>query len=421
MKIPLAPRRFNRILDERSSSESSDDQQVNEKERDDEVEQNSKDGQGSGSDENFSPIPKKKKKVDEPLRVEGSKIKEAKVSSAQLSMIPELKATDWQTVRSKWQTWKRLMMSVFELGEEIPQKQKKAILISKGGPMIMRIAFESEEAPGEKKASRTGELPVFDNLIIRCEYQLSLHANKVFDMAALMNAKQQEDESIEAFLKRIRELAKLCELEDENGEELIKATLLAGAKMKKKLQEHSIMSRATATAEEIATMGASLELLLKGEASSGNQVDRELAKPSETVAAINYGRGGGKAGDRDTGDRRSAYGDGGYKKFQLQGDHNRRPSPYGGNHQREYDQTRRFGGENRRERRAGGRDCNKCGRDCGRWGRCPAENRRCDRCNETGHFGRKCPEKRNNPQQPDSNRRVSNVGQGKVKLDSDDE
>lgn len=392
IKIPLAPRRYRRVVDEESSSNDEDDENN--------IEEN----------ETIQSVHKKAGTLKQPTKKrklrddEGS----SKVTTAQLSMIPELKATDWQSLRLKWETWKRMLLNVFELNDEVPQNQKKAILISKGGPMVMRIAFESEKAPKETNEENSqGEKRVFENLLTRCEHQISLHANKVFDMANLMSARQDEKESIEEFLRRLRDMAKLCDLKEKNEEELVKARLLAGSKESKRLQEYSVMMQKSMTAEELATMGASLALIASNEAKQEKSVVDTNVKENEIVAAVGFEGG-------------------------RQQDFRRRNFEY--NNNRRFPNDRRQGWSNRTfnrgQKMSNGRyekpgfnvqrnqdPCKSCGLSC-QQGKCPASGKRCNRCGGMNHYARVCFEKSSTR---DQGPRVSNVVPDKVKSESDED
>lgn len=163
---------------------------------------------------------------------------------------------DWSSLRAEWKTWK-FTMQVATGSQNFSEKAKHSLLVMRGGPLIQEIAMDGPAAQTEERIGEPDE-PSFTNLLKRIEDRITRTANANHDMARLSEATQTSGESIEAFARRLRDLAKLCNMDNNSTEMMIRNRLFDGATHGSRLAELSLPNPGM-TAQEIVAMGTRME------------------------------------------------------------------------------------------------------------------------------------------------------------------
>lgn len=368
-------------------------------------------------------------------------------SSIVLAVKP-LEHADWTSLRGEWKTWK-YALTVAMNTQPFAETAKMALLVSRGGPLIQELAMDGPAVPEEERVGARDE-PVYSNLMKRIEARIAQAASSNFDMARLNEATQRDGEAIEAFAKRLRDLAKLCNLEEKSSELLIRNRLFEGSRHGARLQEMA-MPNPSMDSNQIARMGTRIEerdRATKMKKFSGESSAAKLAEPmaereeTNTVAAIGRGRGGvasrsneaynSKNVNREAPTReRSPFYRDGYREANNQGRYDRsyESRPYAGNgsanqrfHERPRQNFRPYTTPSQHRPTATDYRCRRCGYDCRLQRQCPAEGQKCRECQGVGHFGSMCysrnrgssggndfPERRQQSNEQHNDKRIHNV------------
>lgn len=286
-----------------------------------------------------------------------------------LEAFPE--GLDYNEAREQWEMWKDLFSRTLELRPDIKsQRLKETLMISRGGTTIRNIAANQDPAPDEVKAVGQGEeLPVFENLVKRCDYYFKNTSNVAIDMQRFHSIVQRETETFEAFVMRLRRAARTCSYSDV----AIKVQILKGAKDKDVLAQYGIM--ADKPLGELIAYGMRLEMV------KAETVKEEKA---ETISALNERRRF-ESNDRGwQGSRRWGPGEGRYQAGQHQNAPSWRNGKHGWNHKEPHKNEQ----SNIRDRSpfpSGQPRCNRCARVHAQ-GQCPASDKKCRKCDKYGHF-----------------------------------
>lgn len=297
-------------------------------------------------------------------------------SFSALSLLPVFpEGLKWNEAREKWTTWRPLAVRLLELRKDIrTQREKETILIARGGSMIQDIAFAQRPAPGEiSEPDMSGEVPVFDNLLKRCDHYFTINSHVAIDIERFRNAKQENDETFCSFIARLRRLGNLCAFGGDMDLQL-KMQILSGAKDRKLLIQQGILYDKSLM--ELETYAMRLEMsrdMMEGKEST--HVIKENPKPDEeAVSALReqrfnrFHRGEGRTNNSGR----------------------ERPS---GNAQRFLDRNRSQGKASFGRAPAYHQDerkpCTRCARTHAA-NNCPAWNRKCNNCGRLNHFGAVC-------------------------------
>lgn len=297
--------------------------------------------------------------------------KEFASSFAMLPVFPE--NLNWNEAREKWLTWKKLFERALELkcfGKS--QREKETILLMRGGNMIQDIAFNQQPAPGETlEVGTEQEMPVFDNLLKRCEYYFTINSHVVIDVERFRNIKQKEGESFCTFVANLRRLATLCSFGG-NVEQEIKMQIMHGAQDRQFLIQQGICQDKSLA--EIEAIGVRLEMTR----SMFPQPDTsEVKKEPENKEELNAIQSHRHKDDNRAGGKWSA-----------------RPQSNRG-WQSDRGRDHRYQSNGNQYTNENGSKCGQCGmnhrpRDCSAYGK------RCHNCGKMNHFESVCRQKRIN-------------------------
>lgn len=287
-----------------------------------------------------------------------------KVQSSSLNMLPVFPdKLNWNEARERWVVWKPLFIRLLELRRSIKtQRDKETMLIARGGSLIQDIAFAQRPAPGEVTQVEQGEeIPVFENLLKRCDYYFTANSHVAIDIERFRSLKQKDDEPFTAFVNRLRRLASLCGFGADSERE-IKMQMLSGAKDRKLLIQQGVMY--DKSLGELETYGMRLEMsrdLFAGCEESSKP--KEESKPDE-VSAVREARrawkpwDSGKKSNSGQSDRSSQF---------------RNVRGYQGNRQPMFGRDSRGGS---RDFRGEGNACSRCALTH-KFGTCPAAGKKC--------------------------------------------
>lgn len=307
-----------------------------------------------------------------------------KGSSSSLSLLPVFPDNlNWNEARERWVVWKPLFVRLLELRRNIKsQRDKETILIARGGNLIQDIAFAQRPAPGETdQAGEDGEVPVFDNLLKRCDYYFTANSHVAIDIERFRGLKQKADEPFTTFVNRLRRLANLCSF-GADAEREIKMQILSGAVDRKLLIQQGVMYDKSLA--ELETYGMRLEMSrdLFASAEGGGKPKEEVK--TEEVGAVREGQRAWKRNTFDSGRSGSSY-QGGARTYQNNA---RSYQGYQGNRQSsggaKYDRAGSGFGSG-----GGKKTCARCA-TTHKFGACPASGKECFRCGRPGHFAAAC-------------------------------
>lgn len=308
------------------------------------------------------------------------------IPSAIMLSIKQLEHKDWASLRSEWKTWKFTLM-IATNSQNFTEGAKMSLLIMRGGPLIQELAMDGPAVLGEERIGEENA-PLFSNLIKRIEARITQAANANHDMARLSEATQLEKESIETFARRLRELSKLCNMDENSAEMMIRNRLFDGARYGTRLLELSLPI-ASMTSQEIVNMGTRLEERDRAKAIKKVEEAQTKSEQEETlVATIGRARGGRR---NETFKQEHAPQNSHWKSQHFS--HDRRQSFSPQNHQfhSRQGQGQRFSpyGQGRQSSRPKA-ICDRCGTDCRLKRQCFAKDATCYNCGKQGHLARMC-------------------------------
>lgn len=301
--------------------------------------------------------------------INGNKAKERKnrkanaIPSAVMLSIRAVECKDWANFRTEWKTWKFTLTTATE-NQGFSEEAKRALLILRGGTLIQELAMDGPVTNDEINVGEANE-PVFQNLIKRIENRISLAANKSHDMARLSEAKQTNKETIEAFARRLRELARLCNMNGDATEMILRNRIFDGAILGNRLAELSLPNPSMST-QEIVSMGTRIEE--REQAKSDKK--EEMPGASETINAISRSFGNKARGAPERQVTRF--------KSNRNWESSVRQNPYQTPYQRQNQGPR------------ANYTCNRCGWDCRTKKQCPAKDMTCFNCGKQNHLSRVC-------------------------------
>lgn len=349
--------------------------------------------------------------------------------------VKALESEDWTSLRAAWKTWK-FTLEVASNSQNFSEKAKYSLLVMRGGPLIQEIAMDGEAAKEEVKIGEDDE-PVFSNLLKRIEARIAQAANANHDVARLSEAAQKIGESVEAFAKRLRDLAKLCNMDKSSTEMMIRNRLFDGALHGARLAELTLPNPSM-TAQEIVDMGTRIEERERNKANKKGNVEtiQEKSETSDTltVGAVERARNSNykPQGNFKNEDRN-------FSKNQSWKQHDNRASRqnYGNrefssrNSDSSYSSNQRFTPYNAQRIPFQTKfTCGRCGMNCQMKRQCFAKDAECYNCGKHGHLARMCQSKSTNENfssnqksGKDSSRvnELSNSGMNKVEGQSDNE
>lgn len=367
-----------------------------------------------------------------------------------------LENKDWASLRSDWKTWKFTLLSALST-QEFSEAAKRAVLIMRGGKLIQELAMRSSPDANEERVGEPDE-HVFENLIKRIENRIKSTASETYDLTRFNGAMQQEDESIEAFERRLQDLAELCNLHESATEVMVRVRLLSGAKLGRRLTELSLPNP-NMTVREITNMGTRLEeserSLIQAQKVTEDQALGPIQPGDVSLNAITKSRGvGGGSNDRSWArSSRSQYFNHDVRHNARDNDHQYRHTdtwqnkrngsdfkPYLTNDQRDHPgrsgtfQHQRSNPWNMSNvYRRPNTECRGCGRNCAARSLCSARYSICNSCGKSGHLARVClsrpsqnensrsnTEGKSNVDMPNEINNLCNQ-QNKPKVDSDDD
>lgn len=316
--------------------------------------------------------------------------------------VKALENQDWTSLRADWKTWS-FTLQVASSSQNFSEKAKYSLLIMRGGPLIQEIAMDGQPDKDEVRVGEADE-PVFSNLLKRIEARIAQAANANHDVSRLSEATQKDKESIEAFAKRLRDLAKLCNMDKASTEMMIRNRLFDGALFGARLAELTLPNPSM-SAQEIVDMGTRMEERERAKVAKKLQVESVHAKnePGEEVTISAVGRSRGSVSRPQSGSNqrdRNAMG------FQSWKQHDERPSRYDSSYRDSrfrsssgatYANNQRFSPYDlQRSSFQTKNACKNCGLDCSQRSQCSAKDANCYNCGKGGHLARVCRSQRSN-------------------------
>lgn len=295
------------------------------------------------------------------------------IPTAIMLSVKALDHKDWTSLRADWKTWK-YTLEVAMGTQNFSEKAKHSMLVMRGGPLIQEVAQDGDPETDEENVGGTDE-PVFSNLLKRIEKRVSQVANINYDMARLNGATQSPEESIESFGKRLRDLAKLCNMDKFSTEMMIRNRLFKGALHGARLLEISLPDDKT-SALKIVQMGTRLEELERSKKDNEARSGKEEVTES-TIANIGRAQAPSSFKRRNNARREE-------ERFPRPGQRfssNQRFTPYG---------PPRTSFQQRPA-------CGRCGTNCFFKGNCFARGLDCHSCGKRGHIARMCRGNQNVP------------------------
>ena len=250
-------------------------------------------------------------------------------------------------------------------------KQKRALLLHYAGPDVDDI-FDTLTDTGEDKD--------YKKAVEKLNEYFNPQINTTYEVYNFRTAKQKEEESLDTYHTRLRQLAKTCEFADADKEikEHIILTCTSNALRRRALRENFSL-------KDLLQHGRALEL----SESQATQVE----KTESQVNAVKDSKRSYQKPAKDTDTFRSRA---------------RQPKP-----QSHKPTSRTY--ENKQKTNSKKKICFHCGGDFPHRDECPAKDQECRSCGKIGHFARIC---RTNPQRND---RVRNITQDVTQDTQDNE
>lgn len=155
-----------------------------------------------------------------------------------MQLIPkfnEEKSLDGHAVYNEWLEWKLSFEAWAEAIDINSQAKKFKWLLVAGGRSIQRIYESTPKADEEIEELKIPllEIPYYNNAIYRLESYFRSKSNPRLERQILSEMKQQSDESVNAFVVRLRTQAYRCGFDQKRVDEEVFFQLMQGAKSEK--------------------------------------------------------------------------------------------------------------------------------------------------------------------------------------------
>ncbi|XP_055589748.1 uncharacterized protein K02A2.6-like [Uranotaenia lowii] len=283
--------------------------------------------------------------------------------SANWPLQPFNDAINPQGLRREWEEWLRSFELLVELKGVQTQHEKLVMLLTYGGRGLQRTYYNAGPAPEEihpeptRIPYRPEEEPEYDNAIKRLnKFFVGKHNDRV-ELEIFRSMRQTNEEAFNLFLLRLREQAVRCDFGERIEKEIMQQVTMGARdeRVRDKGMENVM------TLDEITNYAVNREILYKQKEKAKFVADESLVA---TVQRGNF--------------RRAPYRTNRWKQPQS-------------NHRTRFLNTQSRPMVRRNE-------CYNCGAEDHYWQSpsCPGRRIKCNRCNVTGHYGRKCPGRQQN-------------------------
>lgn len=265
---------------------------------------------------------------------------------------------------SAWEYWKTTFQLAMEKAGIVDERAKAVELMLNVGPELRHIMIVREMVPEEKNVGPN--FPFYTLAVEKLEAYLMSLTDRAVDVVKFSEASQKESETAIEFEFRLTEMARRTKA----TREMVRAQFIKGLRDQPFAQQMYVEGTDLQTMVKNATRK---EAMMESNKSASNQIWKGCA-----VAAIS----------KDSPDRKSP--DVAKPSDRQQERHGRsRERDAGG--RRQTDRARGWEREGRgRSRSELPKECERCGFTRHPKGYCQAAEGRCRRCNEIGHFAKKC-------------------------------
>ncbi|XP_067950234.1 uncharacterized protein [Watersipora subatra] len=183
-----------------------------------------------------------------------------------------------------WRTFKQ-QLKLYLIASGIPddaEARKQAILLTLGGPELLRIynTFDLAEDHGEK----------LNQILVRFDNHFQPRANVLIERFKFRSAKQEMEESVDAYLVRITGLIQDCGFADNTRNEHLRDQLVYGCydeRLREKLFRNAALTFDQAKADARAHEAAREQMIFnQASQTRSNEKHRELGANKEVVAQV---------------------------------------------------------------------------------------------------------------------------------------
>ncbi|XP_055590419.1 uncharacterized protein LOC129742537 [Uranotaenia lowii] len=267
---------------------------------------------------------------------------------------------DVQDLGREWEEWKRAFELILELQQFQSQHDKLVFMLARGGRGLQRIYYNLRPVAEEyypepvKVPLRPAEIPEYDNAVIRLDKFFVGKRNDRVELELFRSLRQMNDEPFSQFLLKLRAQAARCDFKDREETEILQQISMAAHD--ERVRDKGL--EGVMKLDDLTSYAINRELMVKQKAKSKQFAETNtglLAAVSQPSARARNGlrpnrseRWGGSNPNRAWRDRRNMWS--------------------------------KFGCEN----------CGFEGHAAGS-ANCKAKHAVCNRCSDTGHYARKCP------------------------------
>ncbi|XP_041785955.1 uncharacterized protein LOC121601214 isoform X2 [Anopheles merus] len=134
---------------------------------------------------------------------------------------------DASDLRREWEEWHRAFELIVTLKKIETQSEKLAYMLARGGRGLQRIYFNLAAVPGEQHPRAVSipfkQLPVpeYDNAIKRLNHFFLGKRNERIELEVFRSLKQENEESVNQYVLRLRAQASRCDFQDRVTKEIL--------------------------------------------------------------------------------------------------------------------------------------------------------------------------------------------------------
>lgn len=141
---------------------------------------------------------------------------------------------DAQAQRQEWTEWKRAFELLAESKGIVKQRELFVNLLSRGGRVLQRIYYNKKPVDGEVLEIRFPrvEIPEYENAVLRLDDYFEGKGNPRIELEVFRSIRQKEDENFNKFLVRLRLQGSRCAFNTREDEEILHQITI-GAKSEK--------------------------------------------------------------------------------------------------------------------------------------------------------------------------------------------
>ena len=253
-------------------------------------------------------------------------------------------------------------------------RRQRALLLHYAGPRVDEI-FDT--------LSDVGEDTDYDKAVDALNKYFNPKSNSLYETYVFRQAKQENNESLDQFVTRLRQLAQKCKFHDIDREILTQVIMNCASP---KLRRQALCKGEDLTLQRLLEIGRSLE-------ASEQQADALEGSSVNSIQSTCRGGKGECSHQSDAQEERTV---------------NSIQSKFRG---RNGQRTDSRGGRSQSRGRDSSRSCYFCGGQYPHKGQCPASGQECRSCHKMGHFEHVCHSRRENPntRKPDQSKRVNQI------------